>query len=276
LVVSLKEIKGLSGISKKGGALHVGATTKLKDLAANKDARSAFPALITAIENIGSAQMINMGSVGGDLLQRPRCWYYRNGLGLLAMQDGESLVAKGENRYHAIFANDGAAKFVHASSLAPVLIALGATVHVAGPNGKRAVDAAEFFSIPTSESDRESVLASNEVLTSVEVPMNGRKNGLYEIRQRTGLDWPMVAAAIAFDGSASRATNVRIVLGHVAPVPWHSEAGSKALEGKAVNEANLDAAAAAALNGAKPLSGNAYKVPQAKVAIRRAGLAAIA
>jgi len=274
-VVSLKNVQDLRGVSKQGDVLRIGAATKLKEVAAHRDVRKHFPSIVTGIENIAAAQMINMGSFGGELLQRPRCWYYRNGLGLLAMQDGESLVAKGDNRYHAIFANDGAAKFVHPSTLAPALVALGATLHAQGLDGTRAIPASDFFRIPASENERESVMKPNEILTSIDVPMTGRKNGLYEIRQRVGLDWPMVAAAVAFDDNAGRAKNTRIVLGHVAPIPWHSEAGSKALDGKTVNDANLDAAAQAALAAAKPLSGNAYKVPQCKVAIRRAGRSAI-
>ncbi len=198
LVVSLKNVKGLSGIETKGGAVRIGATTKLKDFVANKDVQTNFPGLVTAARNIAGEQMLNMGTVGGEILQRPRCWYYRNGLGLLGMKDGKSLIETGENRYHAIFANSGAAKFVHASSLAPGLVALGATMHVQGPKGARAVAAGEFFAAPKTETDRESVLAPNEVLTAIEIPAAGLKNGVYEVRHRKGLDWPMVASNKSF------------------------------------------------------------------------------
>lgn len=274
LVVSLKNVKGLSGVARKGDVVTVGATTRLKDFIANKYVQQQFPSLVTATKNISSPQMINMGTVGGDLLQRPRCWYFRQGLGLLGMKDGASLVEKGENRYHAIFGNEGAAKFVHASSLAPGLIALGATVQVQGPKGTRAVPAAEFFAIPKTENDRESVMQPNEILTAIEIPAKGLKNGVYEIRQRTSLDWPMVAAYVAYKDNGGKAQDARIVLGHVAPMPWLSQAGSQALEGQAVTAESLDKAAQAALADAKPLSQNRYKVAQAKVAIRRAGLAA--
>jgi xanthine dehydrogenase YagS FAD-binding subunit len=275
LVVSLKNVKGLSGIETKGGAIRIGATTKLKDFIANKDVQSNFPGLVTAARNIASQQMINMGTVGGEILQRPRCWYYRNGLGLLGMKDGKSLIETGENRYHAIFGNSGAAKFVHASSLAPGLVALGATLQLQGPKGARSVAAGEFFAAPKSETDRESVLAPNEILTAIEIPAAGLKNGVFEVRQRKGLDWPMVAAFVAFKDNGGKAQDARIVLGHVAPTPWHSKKGSAALEGQAVTAESLDKAAATALADATPLSGNKYKVPQAKVAIRRAGLAAL-
>ncbi len=276
LVVSLKNVKGLSGIESKGGAVRIGATTKLKDFVANKDVQTNFPGLVTAARNIAGEQMLNMGTVGGEILQRPRCWYYRNGLGLLGMKEGKSLIETGENRYHAIFANSGAAKFVHASSLAPGLVALGATMHVQGPKGARAVAAGEFFAAPKTETDRESVLAPNEVLTAIEIPAAGLKNGVYEVRHRKGLDWPMVAAFVAFKDNGGKAQDARIVLGHVAPGPWNSKKGAAALEGQAVTDASLANAAEAALAEATPLSGNKYKVQQSKVAIRRAGLAALA
>jgi xanthine dehydrogenase YagS FAD-binding subunit len=274
LVVSLKGVKDLSGVERKGDTVRVGATTRLRDFIANKDVQQNFPSLVTAVKNIGSPQMINMGSVGGDLLQRPRCWYYRQGLGLFGMKDGKSLVEVGDNRYHAIFDNKGPAKFVSASSLAPGLIALGATISVQGPKGARTVPAGEFFVTPKAETDREYALQPNEIVTAIDIPVAGLKNGVYEIRQRKGLDWPMVAAFVAYKDNGGKAQDARVVLGHVAPRSWHSQAGSKALEGQAVTAESLDKAAQAALAEAAPLSRNAYKVAQAKVAIRRAGLAA--
>jgi xanthine dehydrogenase YagS FAD-binding subunit len=243
LLVSLKDVEGLNKISKKGSTLHIGATASLADLQNDKTAAKNFPAITTAIKNIGSTQIINMGTVGGDLLQRPRCWFYRNGLGLF----GNDLVADGDNRYHAIFGNSGKAKFVHASSLAPALIALGATVHVQGSNGKKDIAAAKFFATPKSENDRESVLKPNEILTGVSVPLSGMKNGTYEIRPRVGLDWPMVAASVAIKGN-----DATVVLGHVAPTPWIVESADNPTK------------------GATPLSRNGYKVQQVKVAVKRA------
>ncbi len=289
LVVSLSKVNGLRGITKKGDNLQIGATTTLSELVANADVQEHFPALVTAATNIGSTQILNAGTVGGDLLQRPRCWYFRNGFGLFGMYNGEPVIPTGDNRYHAILGNSGAAKFVNASSLAPGLIALGATVSVQGPGGARQIKASEFYSTPKNESDREYALKSNEVLTSVSIPMQGLRNGTYEVRQRQGLDWPMVAASVAFKyGGSERsrtASDARVVLGHVAPVPWYSEKASKALSGKEVQSARLgffgvndevvDAAAAAAVDGAKPLSRNGYKVQQTKVAVRRAIVAAL-
>lgn len=275
-LVSLKGVKGLDAIRSTGDAIEVGAMVTLRDFSAHKDVKEHFPGLAKACMNIGAEQILNMGTVGGDLLQRPRCWYYRNGFGLLAMKDGASLVEDGDNRYHAIYGNDGAAKFVHASSLAPGLIALDATVTVQGPKGKRTVEAAKFFQTPKSDNERESVIAPNEILTGISIPQKGLKNGVYEVRQRQGLDWPMVAAFVAFK-PGSTASDARVVLGHVAPTPWVAKSAASGLNGKnPSDEATRRSVGSAAASDASPLSRNGYKVLQVRVAVARAIEAALA
>ena len=245
-VVSLKAIKGLKGISSTKGVLTIGAMTTMGELANNADVQKHFPALATAAKNIASPQLLSTGTVGGDLCQRPRCWYYRNGYGLLAQKDGKSLVTGGDNRYHAIFDNAGKAKFVSASSLGPPLIALGATIKTSA----REIAADNFFQTPKSENERETVLNPNEIITAISVPLSGAENATYEIRHRQGLDWPYVTASVAKTNAGTK-----VVLGHVAPTPW-VVAGN------------------AAAQGAQPLSGNAYKVKMVKTAVKRA-LAAV-
>jgi xanthine dehydrogenase YagS FAD-binding subunit len=276
-VVSLTKISGLKGIQASGDTVTIGAMTTLADFIANGDIRKNFPALVTAAENIGGSQIINMGTIGGDLLQRPRCWYYRQGFGLFGTKDGKALVPAGDNRYHAIFMNDGPAQFVNPSSLAPGLIALDASLTVAGGSGERNVSAAGFFTVPKNESDREYALKPNEVLTAITIPLKGLKNATYEIRQRRGLDWPMVTASVAYAVEGGKAADARVVLGHVAPVPYLSEKAASALNG--TNPADADEmkkVGAAAAEGATPLSQNAYKIQQVKVAVRRAIAAASA
>src|SRR6185503_14134461 len=181
-VVSLKNISKLRGIDSSKGTIRIGAMTTLREVIAHKEVQKQFPALISAAKNIGSPQMHAMGTVGGELCQRPRCWYYRNGFGLLGKDGDTSLVRDGDNRYHAIFATDGPALFVSASSLGPVLVALGATLTAEGPDGKtRSINAAEFFRAPTSESEREIALKPNEILTEVSIPVSGLKNANYEV-----------------------------------------------------------------------------------------------
>ena len=236
--------------------------------------RKEFPAIIQAIEGIGSPQIINMGTIAGDLCQRPRCWYYRQGFGLLGQLDGKSLIPDGDNRYHAIFGNEGPAYFVNPSVLAPPLIALGATLEIAGPNSKsRQVPVAEFFRIPQTADERENVLAANEVITRISIPVRGLSNATYEVRQRQGLDWPLVAASVAFGGKAD--DKPQIVLGHVAPMPWRGAGRRCTARRQNIPMPTLAARVGeAAAKGAKPLSKNAYKVQLVKTAVKRAILAA--
>jgi xanthine dehydrogenase YagS FAD-binding subunit len=274
-LLSLKAIKQLKGIEAEGDHVRIGAMTPLVDVLENAEIRKRFPSIATAIEGIGSPQIIAMGTVGGDLCQRPRCWYYRQGFGLLGQLEGKSLVPNGDNRYHAIFGNSGPAYFVCASSLGPPLIALGATIEITGPKGKsRKVAAAEFFRTPKTANERETVLAANEVLSQISIPSRGAANATYEIRQREGLDWPLVTASVAFarKGEGGKAA---VVLGHVAPTPWSAPEAAALLDGMAVNEALASKVAEAAVHSARPLSKNAYKVRLVKTAVKRAILAAV-
>jgi xanthine dehydrogenase YagS FAD-binding subunit len=234
--------------------------TPLADVLENETVRKEFPSLVQAIEGIGSPQIINMGTIGGDLCQRPRCWYYRQGFGLLGQ--------------HAIFGNTGPAYFVNPSSLAPALIALGTTLEIAGPSSKtRQVGVAEFFRTPRSADERENVLAPNELISQIMIPAKGLANATYEVRPRQGLDWPLVAAAVSLPRNGSG--KAEIVLGHVAPVPWRvSKAAAVLAAGQIPNEELAARAGDVAAEGATPLSGNAYKVRLVKTAVKRAILAA--
>jgi len=273
-VVSLKNISDLRGIKAGKGVIRIGSMTRLGELARNSDTQKQFPALVAAVNNIASPQMLSMGTVGGELCQRPRCWYFRNGFGLLGTQGETSLVRTGDNRYHAIFGTDGPALFVSASSLGPVLVALGATLTAQGPSGKsREIEAAQFFRAPKSEQEREIALAPNEILTDISIPTSGLRNATYEIRHRHGLDWPYVTATVAFKDQNGSASDPRVVLGHVASTPWAARAAAQALNGSRIDDTAAAKCADAAVEGAKPLSNNAYKVQLVKAAVKRAVLA---
>lgn len=222
-------------------------------------------------------QIRNMGTVGGDLCQRPRCWYFRNGFGLLARDaKGKALVPGGDNRYHAILGNGGPSYFVNPSSLAPMLIALGAAVEIAGGKGTRKVGLEHFFRAPHGEHQREFSLAPNEIVTALLIPEGAAnwKTATYEVRERQSLDWPLAAAAVALKMDGRTVREARVVLGHVAPVPWRAPEADRALAGKTLNEESAANAGEAAVHGAHPLSGNRYKVQLARVAVKRAILAA--
>jgi xanthine dehydrogenase YagS FAD-binding subunit len=277
-VVNLKGIKELDGISYTAAkGLRLGALVTFEEMLDNAAIKSSYPAIWQAVAGVTSPQIRNMGTVGGDLCQRPRCWYFRAGYGLLPKgEDGTPLVATGDNRYHAILGNDGEAKFVNPSSLAPALIALGAKIKVFGPNGAREIEAAKFFVTPKSSSEREYALQPNEIVTDVLVPAPaGAKSATYEVRQKEALDWPLAAAAVVltFD-AAKKVKTARIALGHVAPVPWAAEEAAKSLIGKTISEDAAAAAGKLAVTNASALSRNAYKIQLASVAVKRAILQA--
>jgi xanthine dehydrogenase YagS FAD-binding subunit len=269
----LAPLKGLFFDAKDG--LRIGALTTLEELSTSEVVARHYPALRQAALGVTSPQVRVMGTVGGDLCILPHCWYYRSGFGLLAIKDGASLVEEGDNRYHAILGHAGPAKFVSASSLAPPLIALGARVTVAGASGQRALGLERFYRTPGKEGERPMDLAPDEILVEVLVPPPaGRLSAVHEVRQRQALDWPLASAAACFQVVGGVAKGVRIVLGHVAPVPWVSAEAARALEGQAVDEAAAGRAADAAVAAARPLSRNAYKVQVARTAAKRAVLRA--
>jgi len=275
-LVNIKEIKELGGIRSAGGGLRIGALTTIEEVADSSLVRQAYPGLAQAAAEIAGPQIRHMATVGGNLCQRPRCWYFRNGFGLLGQdKNGKSLVLEGDNRYHAILGNSGPAYFVHPSSLAPALIALNAKIRIFGPAGERDLPLEQFYTVPKSASDRENVLQAQEVLTEVVVPAaKGVRGATYEVRQKDAFDWPLALASVALKMSAGKVQSARIVMGHVAPVPWRSQEAEQALVGKGVDEASAKAAGEAAVQGARDLGHNAYKIQLAKVAVKRAILKA--
>ncbi|MDB5351206.1 MAG: aerobic-type carbon monoxide dehydrogenase, middle subunit CoxM/CutM-like protein [Planctomycetota bacterium] len=273
-VVYLKGVKPLAGITETKGGLSIGAGTRLVDVIANKDIAKEFPALQQATLEVGTPQIRNMATVGGNLLQRPRCWYYRSGLGLLGMKDGKSLVRTGDNRYHSIFMTDGDALFTSPSSLATPLIALGATATLVGEKGERTIPVEALYQVPKTSDDRELTILPGEILTKVTIPEPKGKNASYEARQKQAHDWPLVLCSVSLDMNGNEVNNGRVIIYGVAPIPWRSEAAEAAIKGKAITMETAAAAADAAVKAAKPLSANGYKVGLTKTVVKRALLAA--
>jgi len=252
----------------------IGAGATLAEIAEHKQLREFFPALTTAAGEIGGPQIRNMGTLGGNLCQRNRCWYFRDEAVPCLLKGGRKCYATdGENQYHAVFTQGHKCVIVNPSTLAPALVALGATAEVVGPKGKRTIGLDKFFRAPEDATHREHVLAANELLTKVSL-VSGPASASYEVRHKQAYDWPLVQAVVAFKLEGGKATNARVVLGHVAPTPHVATAAAKALEGKAVTEDTAAAAGKAATEGAKPLSGNAYKLKLIEVAVKRAALLA--
>lgn len=275
-VVNIKEIKELSGVTSSAAGLRIGSLTTLTEIAENANVKEKYAAFSEAVHEAASPQIRNMATLGGNLCQRPRCWYFRLGLGLLPNDEsGKDLVEVGENRYHAILGNSGPAKFVSPSTIVPVLIAYGAKVRLEGPKGKRELPLEKFYVVPKTEKDREHDLQPNEIVTEIVLPPSqGWKVAHYEIRQKAAFDWPLAVAAVSLKTDGSKVQTARVILGHVAPTPWVSAEAASALQGQSVSEDSAKKAADAALGGAKPLSQNAYKVQLARVAVKRAILKA--
>lgn len=275
-LVNIKDIADLRGISSNAQGLRVGALTTLGEMADNEDVKRSYPALSEALLEAASPQIRNMATIGGNLCQRPRCWYFRNGMGLLPKdQSGKELVTVGENRYHAILGNQGSAKFVSPSTVVPMLIAYGAKIRLEGLKGKRELPLERFFVIPKNENEREHDLRPNEILTELVIPpAAGLKAVHYEIRQKEAFDWPLALVAVTMKLQGSKVQSSKIVLGYVAPIPWLSAEAQQAMAGKPINKETAQRAADAALANASPLSHNAYKVKLAKVAVARAILKA--
>ena len=274
-VVALGGIAALRGLRLDGAGLRIGALATLDELASHPEVRRRYPVVAEAAGHVAGPQIRNLGTVAGNLCQRPRCWYYRSGFGLLPEQHGKSMVVEGDNRYHAILGNGGPAYFVHPSTLAPLLIALGARLRLAGPRGERQVELASFYRAPQAAGEREHALGGGEVVTEVLVPpMGGRLAWSYEVRQRQTLDWSLATAAVVLGMEGGKVASARVVLGQVAPVPWRAEGAEELLRGKAVNAGVAAVAGEAAVRGARALSRNQYKIQLARVAVKRALLAA--
>ncbi len=277
-VINIKNIAELRGISfTRNGGARIGALATIQE--AIEKLGKSYGAITQAATGITSPQIRNMGTVGGDLCQRPRCWYYRAGFGVLAKDEsGKALVPNGDNRYHAILGNDGEAKFVNPSSLAPALIALAAKIKVFGPKGAREVEAEKFFVAPKSDNEREYALAPNEIVTEIFIPSTiGVRSATYEVRQKEALDWPLAAASVALTLDAGKKVKAaRVALGHVAPTPWNAAQAAQFLIGKTITEDVAAEAGKIAVANAKALSRNGYKIQLAQVAVKRAILQAAA
>ena len=273
-VVSLSRVDSLRSIDADSQGVRLGAMVTLDDLLDNP-VTEFYPALRQAIAQIASMQIRAQGTLGGELCQRPRCWYFRDGHGLLAHRGHD--VVDGDNRFHAIFGNAGPAKFVCPSRLAPALIASLASVRVIGPNpgDETTMPLEALFRTPKSDREREHLLEPNQVVAQILLPHpEGRTSASYEVRHGEGPEYPLVAAAASIVVERGVVADARIVLGQVAPTPWISREAIDAIIGRPVNRETAEAAGLAAVSVATPLSHNEYKVQLAKVAVKRSLLLA--
>ena len=274
-LVNLKGIRGLDrieGDASKG--LRIGALVTLTQLEEHPVIRRSFPGLMEAAHSVATPQIRNLGTIGGNLCQRPRCWYYRLEEVICLKKGGsECYAATGENKYNAILGG-GPSYIVHPSDLAPMLVALGASVSVTGPEGNRVIPLDKFFTLPSEGSiRRENVLKNDEIITQVQVPASAfaAHSTYLKFKERDSLDFALASVAAAVEVGANKSIKqARIVLGGVAPIPWRAGKAESFLTGKTLNADVLVEAARLALDGAKPLEKNAYKIPLTQTLVRRA------
>jgi xanthine dehydrogenase YagS FAD-binding subunit len=261
-VVSLSRLSELRGIRATGdGGLRIGALTTLAEVAEHATVRERYPALAQAAASAASPQLRNQGTLGGNLCQRPRCWYYRGDFHCLRKGGDRCYAVNGDNRYHCILGG-AACYIVHPSDTAPALVALDAQVRVVARSGSRLMPLDEFFVPPARSIVRENVLRAGDLLTEVLLPTvpTGMRSIYRKVRARGSWDFALAGVAVAATVSAGRVERTRVVLSGVAPIPWRATDAEAALVGHPLDADAIGRAAAASVAGAQPLTHNTYKV----------------
>jgi xanthine dehydrogenase YagS FAD-binding subunit len=275
LLVDLRGVAGLAGMTPEKGGLRIGAMTRLVELAENEGIAGDYPSLKEAALSLATPQLRNVGTVGGNLCQRPRCWYYRDPQVVCRKKGGFNCFAyQGRNKYHAIFGG-GSCFIVYPSDLAPALISLGAKATIGTAKGDKVVPLEQFYALPDVDVTRENILAKGQFLKSVLVPAPkpGLKAAYVKLKERGTWDFALVSAAVAVVVKDGVMDEVAIVMGGVAPVPWRLKKAEDALRGKPVSEAPVRQAVDEALKDASPLRENGYKADLVYAALKRAVLA---
>lgn len=270
-LVHITHLRELQGIRPGKAGLRIGAATLLAEIVDSSMVQEQTPLLAMAAEKVGTPQIRNMGTIGGNLCQRPRCWYYRNNYPCYKHGGNTCFSVTGENEFQAIL-EAGPSYIVHPSDIAPALVALGATVRILGGGRERTVPLEKFFVSPRQDPRRENILLPNEILTEIEVPNAPAGSKAIYIKEMVREIWDFALCSVAAmvtvkDGVVQDA---RIVLGGVAPIPYRAAKAEAALKGKALDAATATAAGAAAVDGARPLAKNAYKVPLTQAVVKRA------
>ncbi len=273
VVADLASVEGLAGIAvAPDGSTRIGAMTTLAALARDPRVAAALPGLRDAALSVGTPQLRNAGTVGGNLCQRPRCWYYRDPETVCRKKGGRRCFAEGgRDKYHAIFGG-AVCHAVHPSDLAPMLLALGASVVVAGPGGESLVPVAKLYHVPLADVRSETTLGPGEFVKAVIVPAPaaGLRSAYVKVRERASWDFALVSVAAAGTIDGAAVTNVWLGMGGVAAVPWRSEAAQAILGQGPATDARVSQAIEAVLTEASPLAENAFKKDLLAAAIRDA------
>jgi xanthine dehydrogenase YagS FAD-binding subunit len=274
VLVNLKTIKGLDQVVPGTGRVDIGGLITLDALASHPMIRNQYTVLAEAAETVATPQIRNVGTLAGNVCQRPWCWYFRNGFPCLKNGGSMCFSVGGENQFHAIFGG-GPSYIVHPSDTATALVALDAKFRVVGPSGERIVPADDFFVLPRRDATRENILASGEVLSGVQLEPApaGRRSTYNKVLDREAWTHAVVSAAVVLDMDKEICRSASLVLGGVAPIPWRVPNVERLLAGQRITPALATKAGEAAVAGAQPLAKNAYKVPLTKALVRRTLLA---
>jgi len=262
-VVSLSNIQSLHGIRKTSqGGMGIGALTTLREVAGNSEIKKHYAALAQAASEVASPQLRNQGTLGGNLCQKPRCWYYRGDFHCLRKGGEECFAVAGENAYHCIFGGESC-YIVHPSDTAPALGALGAQMTIRGPKGKRSVALESFYVPPAEDYTKETRLEAGEIVTEIVLPPPAERlrSSYRKVRARQSWDFALSGIALAFVFKGDQVQKARVFLSGVAPVPWRCREVEEAVIGKRLDEGTVRKAAESAVQKAKPLEQNAYKIP---------------
>lgn len=271
VIVNLKTMAGLGQITRSSNGVSIGGQVTLDALGRHPIIQSDYPVLAEAAASVATPQIRNVGTIAGNVAQRPWCWYYRNGFPCFKNGGNQCYSFAGENQFHAIFGG-GPSFIVHPSDTAPALVALGATFRIAGPGGERRVAASDFFVLPRQNASAENVLAADEVLVSIDLPAatRGSKSHYFKVTDRETWTHAVVSAAVVLQMDGDVCRSARVVLGGVAPIPWRLPNVEQLLAGQRVTDELARRAAEASVSGARALSKNAYKLPMTRGAVRRA------
>jgi xanthine dehydrogenase YagS FAD-binding subunit len=260
-VVSLGALKSLRGIGRKGETLRIGALTTITEVERDPIIRKSYAALAQGAAEVASPQLRHQGTIGGNLCQKPRCWYYRGEFDCLRKGGRLCFAFKGENQFHCILGGRNC-YIVHPSDTAPALIAFDAYGRIAGPGGKRTVPVESFHVPPDENPQRETVLEQDEIVTHIVIPSSSTaaRSSYRKVRARRSWDFAVAGVALAIEFDGERVGKGRVVLSGAAPVPWRSRGAESELTGKILDRDTASRAAAAAMADARPLEHNRYKV----------------
>ena len=256
----LDELKGVTEL--RDGGLRIGALARIADVARHPIVTERYRVLAQAASEVASPQLRNQGTIGGNICQRPRCWYFRGEFHCLRKGGTTCFALAGENQYHCVL---GGARcyIVHPSDTAPALMALEARVGIAGPAGTRIVPMDEFYLLPSVDVHREAALEPGEIVTEIVLPppASGMRSSYRKVRARRSWDFALAGVALALQIDGGRVRGGRVVLSGAAPVPWRAREAEGVIAGRQLDAATCREAAAAAMREARPLKRNGYKIP---------------